>query len=103
MSIAPLMVRHNHILIRLSLSSFTRHTFIWLALHVHPSTMVARSIIKHNHFLLRLLPISSTSRIVLALTLDPHTSFSTDFWFALDGRALCVLVLHFVSSGLAIG
>jgi hypothetical protein len=97
MSIAPLMVRHNHILIRLSLSSLTRHTFIWLALHVHPSTMVARSIIKHNHFLLRLLPASPTSRTVLALTLDAHASFLTDFWFALDGRALGVLILCSVS------
>jgi hypothetical protein len=103
MSIAPLILQRNHILVRLSLSSLTRHTFIWPALDLHPSTMAARSIIKHNHFLLRLLPTSPTSRTVLALTLDPHTSFSTDFWFALDGRALCVLVLHFVSSGLAIG
>jgi hypothetical protein len=103
MSIAPLIVQRNHILIRPPLSSLTRHIFIWLALHVHPSIMVARSIIKHNHFLLRLLASSSTFSGILALTLDAHTSFSTDFWFALDGRALCVLVLHFVSSGLAIG
>jgi hypothetical protein len=103
MSIAPLIVPRNHILTRPPLSALTRHTFIWLAFHVHPSIMVARSIIKHNHFLLRLLPTSSTSRAILALTLDPQISFLTDFWFALDGRALCVLVLHFVSSGLAIG
>jgi hypothetical protein len=97
MSIAPSIVQRNHILVRLSLSSLTRHTFIWLALHVHPSTMVARLIIKHNHFLLRLLPSSSTSRTALALTLDAHTSFSTDFWFALDGRALGVFILCSVS------
>jgi hypothetical protein len=97
MSIAPLIVQRNHILIRPPLSALTRHTFIWLALHVHPSTMVARSIIKHNHFLLRLLPTSSTSRGILTLTLDPHISFSTDFWFALDRRALGVLILCSVS------
>jgi hypothetical protein len=97
MSIAPLIVQSNHILVRLSLSSLTRHTFIWLALHVHPSTMVARSVIKHNHFLLRLLPASPTSCTVLALTLDVHTSFLTRFWFALDRRVLGVLILCSVS------
>jgi hypothetical protein len=96
-SIAPLIVQRNHILIRPPLSALTRHTFIWLALHVHPSTMVARSIIKHNHFLLRLLPTSSTSRGILALTFDAHTSILIAFWFALDGRALGVLILCSVS------
>jgi hypothetical protein len=98
MSIAPLIVQRNHILIRPPLSALTRHTFIWLALHVHPSTMVARSIIKHNHFLLRLLPTSSTSSGILAITLDAHTSFLIDFWFALDGRVHRVLVLLLVSN-----
>jgi hypothetical protein len=98
MSIAPLIVQRNHILIRLSLSSLTRHTFIWPALDVHPSTMAARSIIKHNHFLLRLLASSPTSSGILALTLDAHTSFLIDFWFALDGRVHRVLVLILVSN-----
>jgi hypothetical protein len=98
MSIAPLIVQRNHILIRPPLSALTRHTFIWLALHVHPSTMVARSVIKHNHFFLRLLPASPTSRTVLALTLDPHTCFLIVFWFALDGRVHRFLVLLLVSN-----